>query len=1678
MPVFIPYTGPDTVTLTNALLAPASGIVISSPSIALNASGPDAVNFYDGSLAPLVIGAGLLLTSGTTPGTTNTVGWFGQDNSVFTGFSNGDADINAVVNTVFQTQSYDATTLQFDFTVSDPAATSISFDVVFGSDEFPEWVDQFVDSAIVMVNGVNYALFNHDPLHPLSVISGNLAAGYFQDNAGNAFPIEYDGVSHVLKIVAPIISGSTNHIKIGISDTGDHIYDSGVFLSNFSAGNIPGSGVVSTPTTGTAGDDTLSGSSQAEYFDLNSGNDVAYAGAGDDIVVAGSGNDSVFGGSGADQLKGDAGDDSLDGGADLDTAVFAGASTDYGIVATGAGFTVTDNGSTAEGTDTLTNVEYAKFSNGLFSIGPDGSLTPVSDPGTPPANTPGSVIISGVGSVGKILTATVSDPDGVSGAVDYQWQVSADNGTSWNNVGANSNTYGVSAANAGDIIQVVANYVDNGSHAESPVSASKSILQTNNGDLAVTLMHLTAPPGASTIDPITTLVQDAIELGASPNEAALGIKAALGLPDGVNLLTYDAYAALQVNPNDPTALAVEKVAVQTAILTSLSDDDTGVNLTLHVLDAAANNQTLDLANAQDLADILGIDITGITNPQDYPQPLREIFDRNDNISQASNVSGIQAEWQDFLSIQDGVASTSIADLNIHVNQDPTGSATAVLPDGVEGTDYIVSASDLLQGFSDSDGGTLSVSGLIADNSVVIDNGDGTFTIASAPDFSGPVELSYFVQDGQGGSTSASELFAIAPSAPANTPPTGTATAILAAGTEDFAYTVSASDLLAGFSDSDGDTLSVSGLSASDGSVVDNGDGTFTITPTANFNGPVTLNYDVTDGIDSIAATQGYTLDAVNDTPTGTATAALAAGTENIAYTVSASDLLAGFSDVDGDTLSVSGLSASDGSVVDNGDGTFTITPTANFSGPVTLNYDVTDGVESIAATQNYTMAATGDTLIGTAHADTLNGGSGADTVSGLAGSDSLDGGDGNDLISGGLGNDTLMGRADDDTLSGDEGNDSLDGGGGNDDLSGGPGRNTLAGGLGNDTLTGGDNSDTLDISGGGNDIANGGLGSDTILAGGALNAGDNLDGGLGGDRLVLDGDYSLGVTLGATTIANIESIALTAGHSYGLTLNDGNVGAGLGISIDGSLLGAGDTLDFNGASETDGNFTVTGGAGGDSLTGGFGADRFIGGGGNDSFDLSTGGADYAAGGDGDDLLSFGGSLGVGDRIDGGNGNDTVELNGDYSVLTRLKMSNIENVVVDAGNSYNLSTADATVPAVQTLNVDGSALGAGDSLTFNGSKELDGQFNIQGGAGDDALTGGAGNDSIAGGDGNDSLNGTAGTDTLAGGDGDDTYTVRDAAAHIVEAGGEGTDTVLTTLSSYALGANLDNLSFIGAGAFDGTGNELDNAIAGKSGADSLHGADGMDTLSGGTGNDLLSGDADNDSLDGGTGNDTLDGGTGDDTLAGGAGSDTYIVSAGDVVTEAPGGGTDTVLSTAAGFTLSANVENLTFAGAGDFTGTGNDLANTITGGTGNDTLDGGTGNDKLLGGDGNDNLLGGDGNDSLTGGAGGDTLTGGAGTDKFIFGNTSDFSGDTIGDFSHAEHDKIDVSGVDANSFLALDQAFAFIGAQAFHSVAGELHYVITGTGVTVAGDTDGNGIADFSFDVNGVSSLVSGDFVL
>ncbi len=327
-----------------------------------------------------------------------------------------------------------------------------------------------------------------------------------------------------------------------------------------------------------------------------------------------------------------------------------------------------------------------------------------------------------------------------------------------------------------------------------------------------------------------------------------------------------------------------------------------------------------------------------------------------------------AQWQTLAMLQ-GVSASSVSAQNFvqtvnASNRAPTGTPTTVLPDGTEDTTYTIAAADLLGGFTDADGDALSVANLAANHGSLADNGNGTWTFIPDANYFGTVALSYDVVDGNGGSVPAVQGFTLAA---VNDAPTGTPAAVLTTGTEDTPYPIAAADLLAGFTDVDGDVLSVANLSADHGTLVNNNNGTWTFTPDPNYNGAVALSYDVIDGQGgSVAAVQGFSLAAVNDAPTGTPTALLPSGTEDTPYLIAAADLLAGFSDVDGDALSVADLTADHGSLADNLDGSWTLTPEANYFGPVALTYDVVDGNGgSVAAAQGFSLAAVNNAPTGT-----------------------------------------------------------------------------------------------------------------------------------------------------------------------------------------------------------------------------------------------------------------------------------------------------------------------------------------------------------------------------------------------------------------------------------------------------------------------------------------------------------------------------------------------------------------------------------------------------------------------------------------------------------------------------------------------------------------------------------------
>ena len=189
--------------------------------------------------------------------------------------------------------------------------------------------------------------------------------------------------------------------------------------------------------------------------------------------------------------------------------------------------------------------------------------------------------------------------------------------------------------------------------------------------------------------------------------------------------------------------------------------------------------------------------------------------------------------------------------------------------------------------------------------------DGTFTYTldnADPDTNALAQgeavsdiFTYTMADGEGTTSSTTLTINITGT---NDAPTGSPTPDLPPGFEDQSYTVSVGQLVEDFGDAEGDTLSVANLTASDGTVTDNGDGTYTITPAADFNGIMTLTYDVTDGNGGSLTNQAqtYTLVPVDDAPRAADDAYLA--DEDVALSVAATGVLSNDNAVDGDALTV------------------------------------------------------------------------------------------------------------------------------------------------------------------------------------------------------------------------------------------------------------------------------------------------------------------------------------------------------------------------------------------------------------------------------------------------------------------------------------------------------------------------------------------------------------------------------------------------------------------------------------------------------------------------------------------------------------------------------------------------------------------------------------------------------
>jgi 2',3'-cyclic-nucleotide 2'-phosphodiesterase (5'-nucleotidase family) len=197
-----------------------------------------------------------------------------------------------------------------------------------------------------------------------------------------------------------------------------------------------------------------------------------------------------------------------------------------------------------------------------------------------------------------------------------------------------------------------------------------------------------------------------------------------------------------------------------------------------------------------------------------------------------------------------------------------------------------------------------------------------------------------------------------------------------------------------------------------------------------------------------------------------------------------------------------------------------------------------------------------------------------------------------------------------------------------------------------------------------------------------------------------------------------------------------------------------------------------------------------------------------------------------DTIDGGLGNDMI---GAYDGNDYI-LGGSGNDSFDGGDGADTGLGDIGNDILQGGNGSDSLFGGDDADRVEGGNGSD---TLSGDAGTDTLNGGEGADRLDGGIGNDSLTGGAGADTLTGGSGDDRFLISELQDLIIETGGGGADTVMTSFSM----SMLDHVEAL-------------QIISGVSGI----------TLTGGAGNDMLIGNGLANTFVGGAGDDVILAGT--------------------------------------------------------------------------------------------------------------------------------------------------------------------------------------------------------------------------
>jgi Ca2+-binding RTX toxin-like protein len=630
----------------------------------------------------------------------------------------------------------------------------------------------------------------------------------------------------------------------------------------------------------------------------------------------------------------------------------------------------------ASNDDTSVTFAYTA-SDGSLSSSSTASLdiTPVNDaPVAHPVTLTAIAEDSGAHTItaAQILTG-VTDVDGPTATIT-SFSIQSGLGTL---VQQNATTWSYTPASNDDTSVTFAYTASDGSLSSSS-TASLDITPVNDAPVAhpVTLTAIAEDSGARTITAAELLTGVTDVDGPTATITSVSIQSGLGTLVQQNATTWSYTPA----SNDDTAVTFAYTASDGSLSASstASLDITPVNdapvahpVTLTAI--AEDSGARSITAAELLTGVTDVDgPTATITSVSIQSGLGTLVQQNATTWSYTPASNDDTAVTFAYTASDGsLSSSSTASLDITpVNDAPVAHPVTLTVIAEDSGARTITAAELLTGVTDVDGPTATVT------SFTIQSGLGTlvqqnattwsYTPASNDDTS--VTFAYTASDGSLSSSSTASLDIT----PVNDVPAASPVTLTAIAEDSGARTITAAELLTGVTDVDGPTPTITSFTIQSGlgTLVQQNATTWSYTPASNDETSVTFAYTASDGSLSSSSTASLDITPVNDGPVANPVTLTAIAEDSGVRVITSAEILAGVTDVDGPTPTISSFAIQSGlgTLTQINATTWSYTPASNDDTSVTFAYTASDGSLSSSSTATLDITPVNDAPAGTAPA--------------------------------------------------------------------------------------------------------------------------------------------------------------------------------------------------------------------------------------------------------------------------------------------------------------------------------------------------------------------------------------------------------------------------------------------------------------------------------------------------------------------------------------------------------------------------------------------------------------------------------------------------------------------------------------------------------------------------------------